>query len=437
LPIGTRVDLKALSRWLTKGFWAVSDQGLFSLSNFAMSVLLARWLVPQDFGAFTVAFAVFLLMGTFHTALLTEPMLVFGPSRHEGRFSEYLGALMYGHLGFAVLSSLLLLLAGLGFAHSGQSEVSAALIALALSGPFILLLWLMRRACYACFEPHLATSGGVLYMALMLGGLYALYRLEWLSAASALEVMGFSSLAVSLWLYVRLRVDRPASRDSIVRGAFEDHWRYGRWSVATGMLLWIPAEAYYLLLPIWGGLEAGASMRALLNLIMPAVQAITALGVLLLPALAQARGQARFGSLVRLILVPFVLGPVLYWLLLGMLHQPLIVWIYGGRYAEHSDLLWIMGLTLIANGVIVVIGGSLRALERPDRVFFAYAISALVTATVGVGLTFLWGITGATVGLLISYSTTTVMMLFFYWRLKDKASKVKSRPQIHVRANRL
>jgi hypothetical protein len=79
-----------------------------------LNVLLARWLVPQDYGAFTVAFAVFLLIGTFHTALLTEPMLVFGPSRYEGRFSEYLGALLYGHLSFTALSSLLPM-SGFGF----------------------------------------------------------------------------------------------------------------------------------------------------------------------------------------------------------------------------------------------------------------------------------------------------------------------------------
>ena len=161
-----------------------------------------------------------------------------------------------------------------------------------------------------------------------------------------------------------------------------------------------------------------------MNLIMPAIQAITALGVLLLPAFAQARGQARFGSIVRLLLVPFVLGPVLYWLLLGMLHQPLVVWIYGGQYAEHSDLLWVLGLMLVANGAIAVIGGALRALERPDRLFVAYTLSALVTVTVGAGLTFLWGVTGAVIGLLFSYGTTTITLLFFYWRLEDKGLKV-------------
>jgi hypothetical protein len=106
LPIDAQINIKNLSRWLTKGFWAVSDQGLFSLSNFALNLLLARWLVPQDYGAFTVALSVFYLVGTFHGALLTEPMLVFAPSRYKGRFPEYLGALLYGHLGFAILSSL-------------------------------------------------------------------------------------------------------------------------------------------------------------------------------------------------------------------------------------------------------------------------------------------------------------------------------------------
>lgn len=405
------------TRWFRKGFWAVADQGLFAISNFALNVLLARWLTPQDYGAFSVAFAIFLLVGVFHTAILTEPMLVFGPSRYKDRLPEYLGALLYGHLAFAALSSLLLLLVGLAFSLSGSNTISAVLLALALAGPFIFLLWLMRRACYALLEPRLAAWGSALYMALMIAGAYALYWIEWLSAASALGVMGFSSLVVSLWLIAYLRVTPPLLQG---REVLKDHWRYGRWSVATSALTWAPWNIYFLLLPIWGGLEAGASLKALMNLIMPVIQAVTALGVLLLPTLVQARGHARFGSLVRFALVFFILSSALYWMLLGTLHRPLVAWLYGGQYAEQAYLLWLLGLLPVILGVTYVVGVALRALERPDLVFWTYALSTAVVLTLGVGFVFLWGVFGAVVGLLVSFGATAAIVLFFYRRLGNR-----------------
>jgi O-antigen/teichoic acid export membrane protein len=157
-------------RWLGKGFWAVADQGLFAASNFVLSVLLARWLSPQDYGAFAAAFAVFLFVGTLHTGLLTEPMLVFGSGRYKERLSEYLGTLLYGHAVFGLLSGCALLLASLGVALLGLRGLSTVILALAFTGPFILVLWLMRRASYARLQPRLATLGGALYMVLMLVG---------------------------------------------------------------------------------------------------------------------------------------------------------------------------------------------------------------------------------------------------------------------------
>ena len=56
------------------------DQGLISGSNFVIGVLLARWLLPAQYGAYALAFSVFLLVSFLHQALLTEPQRVFGPS---------------------------------------------------------------------------------------------------------------------------------------------------------------------------------------------------------------------------------------------------------------------------------------------------------------------------------------------------------------------
>jgi O-antigen/teichoic acid export membrane protein len=411
---------------LTKGFWAVVDQGLFATSNFALNIFLARWLTPYEYGAFGVAFAVFLLIGNLHQATLLEPMLVFGSGRYKGRLPEYLGSLVYGHLAFAALGSLALLLASLGLALWGSRALSVVMLALALAGPFILLLWLMRRACYARLEPHLAASGGAWYMVLMLAGAFGLYWSEWLSAASALGVMGISSLAVSLWLAVRLQVKRPPLwGGELVRDSFANHWRYGRWSMANQALNWVPLNISYLILPIWGGLAAGASFKALMNLVMPMMQGTWALSFLLLPILVQARdeeGRAGFESKIRSALILFMLGPVLYWLLLGLLHHPLVFWLYGGQYIEDAGLLWLLGLSPVFAAAKLIIGHSLRALERPDWLLLAYAVSATVALTLGTGLVYVWGIAGAGMGLLISQGITAVLAMIFYRRLRLSAA---------------
>ena len=89
--------------WVGKGSLAIARPGpLCQFSNFLLNVLLARWLAPTDYGAFALAFSVFLLLLLFHNALLSGPMLVFGPGKYRERFPEYLGILLRGH--FALIS---------------------------------------------------------------------------------------------------------------------------------------------------------------------------------------------------------------------------------------------------------------------------------------------------------------------------------------------
>jgi len=395
------------------------DQGLFATSNFVLNILLARWLTLQEYGAFALAFALFLLVGNLYQAAFLEPMLVFGPGKYKDRLQEYLGALVYGHLAFATLGSLAFLLAGLGLTLWGARELAGIISALGLVLPLIFLLWLMRRACYARLEPHLAALGSAWYMAFMLAGAYFLYRNGWLSGASALGVMGISSLAVSAWLTVRLGVKLPSLHGGkLIRDSFNDHWRYGRWSLMNQGLNWIPSNAYYLILPIWGGLAAGASFKALMNLMMPMLQGISALSILLLPVLvrARARGRSRFDSQVRLALIPFVLGPTLCWVMLGLLSNPLVSLLYGGRYTEHSGLLWLIGFSAVCSAVTLVVGHALRALERPDQLFQAFAASAAAACILGIGFVYLWGLPGAATSFLISQMILTALVLIFYRR---------------------
>jgi hypothetical protein len=77
-----------LPRSIGKPGWAVIDQALFAFSNFALNLLLARWLSPNEYGIFADDYTALLLIATLHTALLTDPMLEIGPGKYRDRLSN-------------------------------------------------------------------------------------------------------------------------------------------------------------------------------------------------------------------------------------------------------------------------------------------------------------------------------------------------------------
>lgn len=404
--------------WVERGAWAVADQGLFAVANFGLGVLLARWLTPAEFGAFTVVYAIFLLLGTLHTAVLTEPMLVFGSARYAGAFRSYLRLLLKGHWLVTLGASALLAAAAavvmlIGGGTGG--DVAMALLGMAFAAPFILFSWLTRRACFARMQPRSAAIGGAIYLALMLIGTFVLHRSGRLGVLTALGVLALASLIAGAWIVWRLHANDSSRTTAPVdpRSVLAEHWRYGRWAIASSALSWVPGNVFFLALPAAGGLAASAGLKALLNLVMPILHANAALATLLLPALARARDgeQGRFRELAFGAAAVFAVGALLYWLLIGLVAHPLIAWLYDGKYVEFAGLLWLAGILPLTAGIVAVLGASLRALERPDLVFWAYVGSAAVALSAGVGSMWLWGVAGAIVGMLIASVTTAVILL--------------------------
>ena len=422
---GATAQSATITRWAGRGFWAVMDQGLFATSNFILNILLARWLTPAEYGAFAVAYTIFLLLGTFHTALITEPMLVFGSGKYKDCFFQYLRVLLRGHWLFTAIVGLLFAAAALVFVVTTHSPLTSVFFGLAIASPFILFQWLMRRACYVNLQPQFAACAGAVYMALMLLGAYGLYHFTWLGAATALGIMALSSLVSGMWLVKRLTpIQESRYPGTLQQDSRQDHWKYGKWALGTAMLTWIPGNINYLLLPIWGNLQDAGAYRALLNLFLPVMHITTALGGFLIPTFVNARSSAKFSKLICRLLILFVVTPTIYWLILGLTAEPLIRFLYAGKYVEFSKLLWIAGLIPIISAVVAVSGAVLRALELPDKVFIAYACSTATMLTIGVGLLIMLGVRGALIGWLLSYAVTGAVLLSMAVIIQRKASKI-------------
>ena len=409
---------QVVGRWLGRGFWAVMDQGLFAVSNFILNVFLARWLPAEQYGAYAVAYSVFLLLGAFHTAILTEPMLVFGPGKYAEWFPRYLGLLLYAHAGLAIPVSVAIAGMALICRQFEAVALAQALAGLAVASPCILLLWLLRRAFYVSSQPQWAAAGGAFYLLMMLGGAYGLYWWHALSSTSALIIMGAAGFIVGLWLIFLLQPQWRCSGGNLTpRMVLADHWSYGKWSSASTILTWLPGNIYFILLPVWVGLEGSAALRAITNLVMPVLHTISAIAVILVPEFVKALNigrMANFRRLVRSSLFLFAIASVGYWGFLIAFRRELLVWLYGARYTEYADVVILLGLSPLSAGVVAVLGSALRAMKLPDKIFWCYMISTSVALTLGLWLLATKDVVGAATGLLSSSITTAVTMAWFY-----------------------
>ena len=217
------------------------DQGLFATSNFFLSILLARWLDPLEYGAFSVAYTTFLFLSTFHTGMIIEPMLVFGPGKYKGNFRAYLRTLILGSWFFGIIVGIIFLIVFFALLNFSKSTLTPTLLVMSIASPVILFQWLMRKACYINLQPKLAAFAGFGYMALIFTGAFGLNYYEQLRPFTVLIIMTIAHLFSGLWLFLKLRIHFNKHKDKeLMVDVFNNHWKYGKWASGTAALSWIP-----------------------------------------------------------------------------------------------------------------------------------------------------------------------------------------------------
>ncbi|MBV9354347.1 MAG: hypothetical protein JO023_02355, partial [Chloroflexi bacterium] len=320
-------------RWGPKLGLSIADQGVLSGANLVLNLALARWLLPADYGAFAVGFSVFLFLSGFHNSLLLEPMSVLGPARRGRGLPSYLGELVRIHVGLMIVTAVLLVAISFGVP---DAALGAALRALALATPAVLLFWLFRRSYYLEAGPVPAAISSLIYATSMLVGAVALWRLGWLSGPAAFLAMGVGGAAASVWGWRRLRVRLPSRtvlshtlRDPTV----VEHWKYGRWIAAQSVLTLGSTYIQTFLTAALLGLDAAGTVRAMEVFALPMTQVITAIGVLTLPILSAeflAGGREHLRRKGTWVVVMLVGVAGVYELLLLVLAAPVVHVVYGG-----------------------------------------------------------------------------------------------------------
>ena len=425
-PSGADIDRGSLAskagRWATKGGLAILDQGLISGSNFLIGILLARWLVPAEYGAFSLAFSVFLLLSYVYQSLLSEPQAVFSGSAYRHCLRGYLKALLSIQLVVTVFGLVLLGgCAGVVYMMGKADGLPGALAGVAIASPCILFFWLLRRSYYMNLAPARAAMGAFIYFVLVTAGLFTAYRKAWMSPFAAYLLMAIGALGTGLFLLAQIKKVLPADTEKAPTAAqaWHKHWEYGRWALAVSVVTWIPYYMYYPLVSMFSGMAAAGQLKALMNLSLPLEQSYTALAILFLPYSARVcreKGISSSGPLVRRITMLFVAGAVVYWGLLIPFKGIAFHVLYGGKYMEVAPLIpyVAIGTTMwsAAFGPAIL----LRAIESPDSIFYARVVASVLSLVVGVPATKMFGLWGVVASVIVANIAAFVISMYILQR---------------------
>lgn len=431
-PLRTPATSGRVSRWtlwITKGFLAILDQGLIAGSNFLIGILLARWLAPEQYGSYALAFAVFLLLSALHQALLLEPQRIFGPSDYGGCLREYLGVLLsLGAVLTLAITVGLFLVAGALYFLGIAGSLPGAFCGMGIAAPCVLLMWLGRGAFYVKLAPQHAVTGGILYCILAVGGIFVSHRLQIVSPFSAFLVTASAALVSSIVLLYRLK---PLLGGRLAfphwKPVLHQHWQYGRWVLASLVLNAVAGDIYYPLLSSFSGMAAAGRLKALLNFYMLVAQTFSALSVFVLPYACRVfkqDGVAALRSFTWKIGGLFGLVALGYWTVLVVLSTPLLRFVYGDRYVGLSSLIvWVAAASLPWN-LACVPTITLRAVRSSASIFAIYCAASAVAVLVGIPITWLAGLRGALWAMSCSNFAALVMAILLLRRKLRTASEL-------------
>ncbi len=410
--------------WFTKAFFAIVDQGLISGSNFALGILLARWLGPSQYGAYALAFATFVLLSLVYQSLLLEPMSVFGPSTYRHKLRGYTGTLIWIHIAVATATFIVL---GLGaevlkyFPHFGG--LPAALVGAAISTPSVLLFWLARRVFYLRLASSQAAVGAVCYSLLLFSTLALLNHFKLISAMMAFVVMAIAALMASAYLLFQFRpILTLRKSDPSLRHVARENWDYGRWALASALLSWVPWNIFYTLVASFSGMAASGQLRALLNFALPMAQTYAAFSLLFLPHAASMHEDEGWNAVRRdshRITFLFLIGGVTYWVLICAFRTKVVGFLYAGQYKSVAHLLPWVGIASIFWGIAQGPAMALRAKKSPESVFVMYLLSSIIAVVMGIPATIHYGLAGAITTMLVASTTAYFAGLIIVYRHKE------------------
>lgn len=389
--------------------WAFLDQGISSFTNFALGVLIARSVPASEFGAFSLAWATYLIIINLGRAVGTQPLVI----RYSGvdPFDWRRGAAKASGtmLAMGVISGALCI----GIGALIGAPAGPAFIALGIALPALLVQDAWQFAFFAAGRDRDAVLIDLVWAITLVGVIIVLTSQG--SVPLAILGWGISTLIATL---VGMWRSGVIPQPLAVRSWFREHSDLvGRYAAEVGVGLGSGQAAIYVVGATAGLADAG-SLRAAELLLGPMHVVLQAAHLIAVPegVRIRRRSPGRF----RLAILGLGVGlavVILVWVLgLAVLPFEIGQALLGDSWASARVVLIPLGLSLIFHGLS---GGGLvglRVLADARSSLRARLLDAAFGFVFGVGGGLIGGAIGASWGFAAGAAVSAVIFITVFLR---------------------
>lgn len=376
----------------TRGVWALADQGVVSLGNFATGVVLVQSLPSKvEFGVYFLVFGVLQFLNSLHQSLVTYPLSVRGAvSEHDDLRRLAGSALLFTLLLALPLSVGVIIIVGI--------EGRPGLLPWALAAMF---LWqfqeTLRRAIMSHLRHREALPGDAASYLLQVGVLCVLAYHGRLTLELTFATIAGASLVALLLHALRLR-PAVAVHDG-VPALLRDHWSLGRWVLMTNLITLFTVQAMPWTLAYFHGEEQVAEFGVLAQIMGLSNPVIISIAGLVVPAVAAAGTTGgmsaarhvafKYGLLGATLLLPY------YALVMAVPGLAIRVFTNDAAYAGLTTPLRLFVVVYMLAFPAQVMQALLNGLGRTRSTFAAQCAFSAATLVFSLPLAAMYGLAGA------------------------------------------
>lgn len=404
---------------------ALVDQAVVSGTNFATSIIIARFCDKAQLGLYLLAWSTIFIFNEVLSAVITTPYVVMSPTLQSERQAGYRGSALLHQVLLSLVAVLVLSPVGLWLRFGKRSELGALLEV--VSGLLIILLFreFSRRMWFAHLEMRaavLADTGASLLQMLLLGTIIAAKHLNAATAYAAIATA--AAVPSTAWLLMyrkRLRLSAPtALRD------FRMNWGLAKWIACSGAF-WAAAMYSYPWLLVWiRGASVAGIWAACYGLVALSNPVLLGFGNYLGPKIAHIQGDDGVWAMRRYVyrsslhfvslLLPFAL---LVWFFGNFFIQHL----YGPGFVGHEVVVRILAANVLLLGAVFSITRGFFVLQRADLDTYVNILAIASLFLLGLPMVRWYGVVGAAIGLTATAALTGVVRAVIFVRVTHRYSK--------------